>query len=173
VKTLVLLLALAPPLPAGMRAMRAPDPVRESHDPQSKSGFACFEACGPSCACVGRVDGMATTTFEGKTCSWQTITCRTQVFCKWHDGCYQSCDVQFPGFVADGSVARNLCYRSCDLSCATGADPHPVGGWTDTKLDPGPPPYTPGARACLSGLAHPMDAPFDGTITFAELVSCR
>lgn len=167
-----LIFSLAVALPPGTVPMWTPDPVLPV-DPGTPAGFGCFEACGPSCACVGRADGSTTTILEdGRTCRWQTVRCNTHAFCRWHDRCYHSCDRQYPGTVDDGSFGRALCYRSCDIACSTGHEPAPVGGWDPPELTPGAPTMVPGIVECVMRLRFDDSVPYDGTITYAHLLGC-
>lgn len=166
------LAATVAPLPSGTVPMYVPDPVLPA-DPATPVGFGCLDGCGPSCDCVGRVDAEVTTTFEGKVCRWATIECRTHSFCRWHDGCYRSCDFQFPGRVDDGVTARTRCYRACDIACSTGVVQGPEGGWRPPDLEPGPPPETLGIFQCLKRLLFSDAVPYDGVVTYARLLECR
>lgn len=156
-------------LPEGTRPMFVPDPVAPA-DPKTPPGFGCFEACGPSCDCAGRKDGTRVTCEAGERCTWQTIACLTHSFCVWHDGCYLSCDGQFPGVENDGNVERMLCYRACDYSCIDGKEPKAPGGWKVPS--PGAPPEKLGALACLKRVLNAPGVPYDGWITYAGLPSC-
>lgn len=166
------LAAAVPQLPEGTVPYFVEDPVLPS-SPDQPAGFACYGGCGASCACEGRADSQATTCAEGQRCTWKTTSCLTHSFCRWHDACYLRCDDQFPGKVNDFSIERPLCYRDCDLSCVTGKDPNPIGGWDPADLDPGPPPEHLGAVMCARRLAHDPSVPFDGVMVFAALSSCE
>jgi hypothetical protein len=161
------------PLPPGTLPMYVEDPVLPD-DGETPVGFGCFGACGASCECVGRQDGEATTTLDdGRVCTWQTTSCSTHEFCRWHDGCYRACDYQYPGTVNDTSWSRTWCYRTCDASCVTGRDPGPAAGWSPPSLDPGPPPDGGlGLAMCARRLAWDPTVPYDGKLTYARLLAC-
>lgn len=159
------------PLPPGTRHLYVDDPVLPA-DPSQSAGFGCFESCGGSCNCIDRQDSSITTVFEGYTCFWDTISCNTHPFCRWHDKCYHSCDKTFPGRVDDGNFARSLCYRSCDNGCFSNGVPQPLGGWPDESLNPGPNPAQMSITSCARMLAHDSSLPYDGRITYAKLLMC-
>ncbi len=165
--------AFVPTLPSGTKPLYVPDAVAPAAGSTVPAGFGCFGACGASCDCVHRADATRVTHESGHVCTWKTVTCETHSFCRWHDGCYQSCDSQFPGREDDGSWFRPLCYRACDLACVDGHDPKPIGGWDPAELNPGTPPETLGAVKCLERLSNAPLVPYDGTFTYADLVSCE
>ena len=145
------------------------DPVVPA--PGEHAGFGCFGACRASCACEDRKDSEVTTSFEGKTCRWNSTSCLTHSFRRWHDGCYSSSDKTFPDSDFFGNLQREACNRTCDRSCIDGYA-EPIGGWADSSLYPGPPPETLGSVMCARRLASDPTVPYDGRITYAELISC-
>ena len=160
-----------PRLPEGTLPLYVPDPVLPENEGEP-IGFACFGGCGPSCDCTGRIDWETTTKENGMICTWNLISCNTHSFCRWHDDCYRKCDFQFPGQVGDGSVGRSFCYRSCDKSCVTGGEPKPIGGWRPASRSPGQPPEALGTIACVKRLASTSGVPYDGVLTYAQLLQC-
>jgi len=160
----------SPPLPAGTRPLYIEDPVLPS-DPKEPVGFACYEGCGRSCDCVDKKESSTTTCHEGQKCTWKIVRCRTHSFCRWHDGCYRSCDFNFPGVVDDGSLKRATCYRACDFACVDGKEPEITGGWKTQP--PGSPPEALGVWECLKRLAWSPDVTYDPTpLLYAGTPSC-
>lgn len=160
------------PLPQGTFSLYVSDPVVPS-DPAAPQGFGCFLSCGRSCECINRVNGKTTTTVEEFLCDWETVTCNTHPFCRWHDTCYRNCDITFPGKIDDGNFSRSLCYLSCDAGCSTDKEPEPLGGWPDDTLNPGPNPAQMPVSSCLRMLAHDPTLDYDGRITYAKLLGCK